>query len=148
MDLVAVYVDTGTRQLQWTGRVTSNKTYTTAATLSVTALSDYGLSLVTMANGKLALVFRGQDGKPYFSLGTVSGQNITWTTPAAVVSGTNPVVASPPIVTPGVCGDDAVATYATNGSAYVTHLRGTTWSTPETIPMVTNALASAAATQP
>lgn len=145
MDLVAVYVDTATRQLQWTGRL-ANKTYTSPATVAVTALSDVGLSLATLANGKLALAFWGQDQKAYFSLGTVNGQSVTWTTPSPLVSGTNPVTASPPSVTAGVCGDDAVATYATGGSAYVTRLRGATWTTPEALPMVTNVLSAASAT--
>ncbi len=144
MDLVAVYVDTATRQLQWTGRL-GNGTYTAPATVSVTALSNVGLSMATISNGKLALVFWGQDTKPYFSLGTVGGQSVTWTTPAALVSGANPQIASPPNVTAGICGDDAVATYATAGSAYVTRLHGASWTTPEALPMVTNALAAAAA---
>lgn len=145
MDLVAVYVDTATRQLQWTGRL-ANKTYTAPATVAATALSDVGLSMATLANGKLALVFWGQDSKPYFSLGTVNGQSVTWTTPAALVSGTNPTIASGPSVTAGVCGDDAVATYVTSGGAYVTRLRGAVWTTPEAVPMVTGALSAAAAT--
>ncbi len=145
MDLVAVYVDTATRQLQWTGRI-ANKTFTAPATVSVTALSDVGLSMTTMVNGKLVLVFWGQDQKSYFSLGTASGQSVTWTTPAALVSGTNPATTSPPSVTTGVCGDDAVATYATGGSAYATRLRGASWTTPEALPMVTNALSAAPAT--
>jgi hypothetical protein len=145
MDLVAVYVDTTTRQLQWTGRLV-NKTYTAPATVSVTALSDVGVSLAALANGKLALVFWGQDKKPYFTLGTVAGQAVSWSTPAALVSGTNPTLSSPPMVTAGVCGDDAVATYASGGSAMVTRLRGTAWTAPEAIPTVTNALAAAGAT--
>jgi hypothetical protein len=139
LDALAVYVDDGTRRIQWTGRLQSNKTYTSPAVVDATALSDVGLSLALMANGKFALVFWGQDQYPYFSIGTQTGTSVAWTKPAALVALSNPKLPSPPVVAAGVCGDDAVAAYAQGGSAFVTRLRGSTWSAPETVTGVTGA---------
>jgi hypothetical protein len=139
LDALVVYVDTATSQIQWTGRVQSNKTYTAPAVVDTNARSDVGLSLALMANGKFALVYWGQNQEPYFSIGTQTGQSLAWSVPAPLVSATNPTLPSPPVVAPGVCGDDAVAAYALGGSAYVTRLRGSSWSTPETVTGVTGA---------
>jgi hypothetical protein len=139
LDALVVYVDDATRQIQWTGRLQSNKTYTSPTVVDITALSDVGLSLALMANGKFALVFWGQDQKPYFSIGTQTGTSVAWSKPAALLSGTNPVLPSPPVVAAGVCGDDAVAAYAQGGSAFVTRLHGSTWSMPETVTGVSGA---------
>jgi hypothetical protein len=102
------------------------------------AMTDQKLSLTLVNATTLLVAFRAQDGKGYASLGTVNGSAVTWT-PSAPLGATAPAVDSTPAVAPGVCGDDAVAVYASSGSIHVVRLRGTSWGTGETVSGISGA---------
>jgi hypothetical protein len=94
------------------------------------AYTTEGLSAVALPGGRVVIVWRGTDTKPYYSL--FSGT--TWSAPAPFFTSAQPSLDSTPQIARGICGDDAVVAYAESGaSAKVTRLRGTTWSSPEPI---------------
>lgn len=80
------------------------------------------------------LTFRGEDGKGYYTQGTMGLNNdVRWSTVQPIGGGAAFAVDSTPAVAKGVCGDDAVVAYASGGVVRVTRLRGTTWTPAETV---------------
>lgn len=95
-----------------------------------TTFTPYVVALAPLAGGKAALVYEGGDTEPYVSVFDGS----TWSAPAALVSGTNPTLLSPPQITAGVCGNDAtVALVPSSGVVSITSLSGGTWSAPNAL---------------
>ena len=136
-DLLVVYARNADYKIMSTAR--------TGATWSAPALVDANaflsgstnepVALAPIGGGKAVMVYRGTDSKPYFSVYDPSKMPV-WTAPAAVVSGTNPLVESLPYVAPGVCGADAVIAYAETGAgAKVASLVGGAFGAPEAIAM-------------
>ncbi len=76
------------------------------------AYSNNPVALAALPGGKALVVFRGSDGKPYFSVWDGAS---AWTAPAPIVGGNDPVIASVPSLAPGVCGADAVVAFAVSG---------------------------------
>jgi len=86
-------------------------TWGTPMQIDANAYSNDPVALGALPGGKAIVVFRGSDGKPYFS--TWDGAT-TWTAPAPVVSN-DPAIASVPSIAPGVCGADALVAFAESG---------------------------------
>ena len=64
--------------------------------------------------------------------GTIGASAITWALPAPLLADTS-TVDSAPAVAAGVCGNDAIAVFASGGIVKATEYRGTTWSVPATV---------------
>jgi hypothetical protein len=131
-DLVLVYTDGGTRQISATGRVAATKVWDAPASIDVLARTDEQLAVARAGASGLVVAFRGQDGHGYAALGTIGASAITWTAAVPLVAG-GVSVDTTPAVAKGVCGDDAIAVYASAGQVRATRLHGTTWSAPEPV---------------
>src|SRR5207245_10380967 len=113
-DLLVVYVD-ASKQLYGMGRDSVRGAWS-AAPNSATAFSNDAPALAPMTNGRAMLVYRGQNGLPYFSVFDPS-RGLPWSVPAPLVAASNPAIASPPSVASGACGDDAGAAYVVSAGA-------------------------------
>lgn len=144
-DLMIVYVRTTDFHIMYSTRTGS--TWTTPAEVynsgGNVAYSNDPVAVAARPGGKAALVFRGGNMAPYAALFDGSA----WSAPAALVGGL-PTLAAPPSIASGVCGDDAVAAYATGGVVNVVRLSGTTWSSPAAIGGASNMKYVAIATRP
>jgi hypothetical protein len=65
-------------------------------------------------------------------IGTIGATSITWGLPLPLLADTS-TVDSAPAVAPGVCGNDAIAVFASGGVIKATQYRGATWSVPGTV---------------
>jgi hypothetical protein len=65
--------------------------------------------------------------------GTIGASAITWGVPAALLADPSTVVDTSPAVAKGVCGDDAIAVFASAGQVKATRYRGGAWSAPEPV---------------
>lgn len=143
-DLLAAYLRNGDYKVMTVNR--AGGTWATPMLVNTNAYSNDPVALAPLPGGKALLVFRGSDEKPYFS--TWDGAT-TWTAPAAVVGGTNPMVASIPSVAVGVCGADAVVAWAQvgGGVAFASFIAGA-FSTPVNVSGTSSAKFVAIATLP
>ena len=64
--------------------------------------------------------------------GTLGAGTVSWSTPTKLLAD-NSTVDAPPAVAKGVCGDDAIAVFASGGQVKATRLRGNTWTVPESV---------------
>jgi hypothetical protein len=78
------------------------------------------------------VAFRGQDLKGYVSTGTIGASSITFTAAVPVAPG-GALVDSAPSVAKGICGDDAIAVFASASQVRATRLRAGVWSAPEAV---------------
>lgn len=147
-DLLAVYVATDAEH-HLTFELRASGTWSPPTVVDPTAETNVQMSLAALSGSTRAvLTYMGQDDYPYFSIGTITGATIAWSVPAPLVSGSNPKVTSTPVVTAGVCGDDAIAVFTpASGDAQATRLCGTTWSAPEAIAGTAGAKYAAVATR-
>ncbi len=141
LDLVLVYAENTTRRLSFATRTASSKTWSSATppatNIHADATTAEKIAIAQTSPTTVLVAFRGQDGKGYFSRGTLSGSSVTWTAAIAVGGASAPAVDSTPAVAPGVCADeDAIFVYASGGSVATTRLRGTSWTPAETITNV------------
>jgi hypothetical protein len=106
-------------------------TWSTLAMVSgTTTYTSNPVALAALPGGKAVMVYEGGDSKPYVSV----FDGASWSAPAALVSGTNPTLWSPPQITSGACGNDAtVAFVPMSGTVQVTSLSGGTWSAPSAL---------------
>jgi hypothetical protein len=122
-DLLVVFSRSGDDVLEYVTRDASSLTWSSAALLSgTTTLSSRPVSMTPLASGGAYLLFQGLDGKPY----TTTYTGGAWTPAAPLLASSNPVVASPPQVSVGVCGDDAEVVYvlAADSSVHVARIAG------------------------
>ena len=128
-DLLVVYANDATK-LTATLRDASAKTWSAPVILDVNAFTNDPPALAPMSNGRAVLVYRGADNLPYVT--TFDPARATpWSPPVALVAGTNPILATPPSIASGVCGDDAVVVYVELGGAVKsTRFTGGSWTTP------------------
>ena len=77
----------------------------------------------------MLVAFRGNNQRPYTMTGTLGAAAITWSVPAPLLADTS-TVDSAPAVAKGVCGDDAIAVFASGGQVKATQLRGGAWTVP------------------
>jgi hypothetical protein len=144
-DLLVVYVDAGAK-LGALVRDATQKTWSAPVTIDPSALSNDPPALAPLSNGRAALVYRGQNGQPYFSTFDPA-RAVAWSAPAALVPSGNPTLASPPSIATGVCGDDAVAVYVEAGGAVkATRFVGGAWVAP--VAAGSGATFAAVATRP
>jgi hypothetical protein len=129
-DVVAVFAEKDSKKIEWTAR--SGATWSAPAVTNDLSTTAQPLALSRAGASSLVVAFAGEDGKGYASIGTISGASITWTAAAPLVSG-GVSVDSRPAVAKGVCGDDAIAAFASGGVVKVVRLRGGTWSAPEVV---------------
>lgn len=123
------------------------KTWSTALPIDTDAASNESPSLAPMSGGRAVMMWRGTNGMAYFNTYDPAATP-KWRQHAFLVSSTT-AIASPPTVATGVCGDDAIAAYALAGGAVqVTRLKGTTWSTPESVGALSNLGFASVATLP
>ena len=119
-----------------------------AVVRDTTVYTPNTVALAPLASGGALLVYQGGNGEGYYTTYEPGGAN-PWAAPAPLVAGTNPTLASPPQIAPGVCGAEAVAVLAPAGaSVEVTTLTGSTWSTPSTIAGTSGATYATVATHP
>jgi len=90
------------------------------------------MSVVQISASVVMVTFRGNNGKPYYMTGALGISSISWSTPAQLLPDSS-TVDSPPSVAKGVCGDDAIAVYASAGQVKATRYRGTVWTAPEPV---------------
>jgi hypothetical protein len=114
--------DAAGAQLGWSNGQITQATAQTAEQMSVASLSPT----------TLLVAFRGNDARPYTMIGTVGATSITWSVPAPMLADTSTVDAAPAVAR-GVCGDDAIAVFASGGVVKAAQYRGTTWSAPGTV---------------
>ena len=124
-DLVLVYSDNDpAKVLAFATRDQGTKVFTNGGPIDPQATTEEKFTVARTANG-IVVSYR-KEGRGHYVLGTV-GTGITW-------RGSQPFAAanvdSAPAVASGVCGDDAIAAYASGGRIFVTRLRGTTWTAP------------------
>lgn len=129
-DSMVVYARVGDYKIMSTVRSGGN--WSTPALLETNAYTNEPMALAALPGGKAALVYRGSDMKPYYSVYAPQGMP-QWSVPAPLVASANPVVLSVPSVARGVCGADAVAAWAEAGGVRVSTLTGSTWSAPEPV---------------
>ena len=131
-DVVVAYVDKDTRRISTAGRNAGTKAWAVPAPIDSVATTDEGVSIARIGTTKLVIVYRGQNGKAYASVGTIGAAGLTWTAGAPLGPSAVDVDAAPSVAT-GVCGDDAIAVYASAGLVRATRLHGTAWSSPEPV---------------
>jgi len=144
-DLMIVYVRKTDFHLMWSTR--ANGAWSTPAEVynmnGNVAYANDPVAVAARPGGKAAIVFRGGNMVPYTTLFDGSA----WSAPVALDS-TMPTLAAPPAIASGVCGDDAVAAYATGGVVNVVRLVGTTWGSPTVISGTSGMKYAAIATRP
>ena len=100
------------------------------------AVTEEKLAVTAIAGGRLVVTYRPAGSTTsVYSIGTIKEDDtIAWTAPVAF-GGAAPIKAdSTAAVAPGVCGDAAIAAYASENAIFVTRLRGGTWTAPEPLP--------------
>jgi hypothetical protein len=147
-DLLTVFLKQDTQPfIYWTTRNATTKTWSTPLPIDTDAATNESPSLAPMSGGRVVMMWRGTNGKAYFNTYDPT-KTPAWHQHAFLVDSST-AIASPPTVATGVCGDDAIAAYPLAGGAVqVTRLKGTTWSTPESVGSLTNLGFASIATLP
>jgi hypothetical protein len=148
-DAMMVFVhagDAGSYYLQYATR--TGGTWSSPAdvhdTAGAVAYSSTTPSLAALPGGKAVLAWQGSS--PAHGYVSTYDPASGWTAPLPVSSDT---LVSPPSVAPGVCGADAVMTYAaTGGAVQVVTLSGGSWGTPVPIAGATGMQWAAIAAHP
>ena len=132
-DLVLLYSQQAVpNTIGFATRDASTKMWSAGAVTQDSAQTAEQMSVARISVTTLLVAFRGNNGRPYTMLGTIGAAAITWSLPAALLADTS-TVDSAPAVAQGVCGDDAIAVFASAGLIKATSYRGTTWSVPGTV---------------
>jgi len=132
-DLLLVYVEKTTRFISFAMRDATTKVWADGDSVGNAVTTNEKLSLSRVGQFTVIVTFRGQDGKGYYTQGTIGPSQISWSAAAAIGGTTALAVDSAPAAARGVCGDDAVAAFASGGSVSITRLRGTSWTTPQAV---------------
>ena len=132
-DTVLVYADnTPNHVIGFSTRDATTKLWATATVTSPLAQTGDQPSLARVSPTGLVATFRGNDQRPYTMKGTIGATAITWSAPVALLADTS-TVDGPPAVAKGVCGDEAIAVFASGGQVKATRFRGTSWTVPEAV---------------
>jgi hypothetical protein len=133
-DVVLLYPDnTANHVIGFATRDATSKAWSNGQVTQATAQTAEQMSVAAISSTTLLVSFRGNDMRPYTMLGTIGATSITWSLPTPLLADTS-TVDSAPAVAKGVCGDDAIAVFASGGVVKATQYRGTTWSVPGTVP--------------
>ena len=136
-DLLLVYVGTDLL-LHSAARDGSTKAWAAPQLVDSAASPSEPPELAPMTNGRAMLVWKGADGRPYFSVFDATKPK-PWSIPAELVAGRNPTVRTAPAVVEGRCGSDATVTYVEQGGS-VNVLRyeaSGSWTGPFVVPAMT-----------
>jgi hypothetical protein len=136
-DLVLLYADnTANNVISYATRESVGKAWSAAlmpATFTNSAaMTGEQFSVASISATKLVVTFRGNNQRPYYMTGTIGASAIIWSAPAALLADASTVDTSP-AVAKGVCGDDAIAVFASAGQVKATRYRGGAWSVPEPV---------------
>ncbi len=143
-DLVLLYADnTVNHVIFFATRDAATKIWSSAAVTHPTAQTGEQPAIARISASTLVALFRGNNQRPYTMTGTIGANAVTWSAPVALLADTS-TVDGPPAVAKGVCGDDAVAVFASSGQVKATRLRGTSWSVPEPVTGASGARVSVA----
>jgi hypothetical protein len=139
-DALVVYASAGDYKLRSTARDAQTKLWSDPILIDPNAYTSEVISLAPMTRGRAMLVYKGANGKPYFSVyDPGAGAPSPWSVLAELVTGANPTVASSPAVALGACGEDAVAAFAQdNGGVAVLRYLGGAWTAPAMVPGLLN----------
>jgi hypothetical protein len=132
-DLVLLYADsTANHVIGFATRDSATKVWSAAAVTQATAQTGAQPQIARISTSSLVVTFLGNNQRPYTMTGTIGATAITWSVPVALLADTS-TVDGPPAVAKGVCGDDAIAVFASGGQVKATRYRGTSWSVPEAV---------------
>ena len=132
-DLVLLYSQSAVpNTIGFATRDATTKIWSAGQVTQATAQTAEQMSVARLSATTLLVAFRGNDHRPYTMFGTIGATSITWSLPAPLLADAS-TVDSAPAVAPGVCGDDAIAVFASGGVIKATQYRGTTWSVPGTV---------------
>jgi hypothetical protein len=132
-DLVVLYADnTANHVIGYATRNATTKVWATAQITQATAQTAEQMSVARISPSVLVVTYRGGNQRPYVMTGTLGASSITWGVPVALLADSSTVDAAPSVAK-GVCGDDAVAVFASAGQVKATHYRAGAWSVPETV---------------
>lgn len=129
-DLVLLYADkTAPHVIGYATRDATTKAWSTAQVTHALAQTAEPMSVTLLSPTTLLVAIRGNDGRPYTMTGTLAAASITWSAPVPLLAD-NSTVDSAPAVAKGICGNDAIAVFASGGQVKSAQLRGTAWSVP------------------
>jgi hypothetical protein len=133
-DLLLLYPDnTANHVIGYATRDAATKAWSNGQVTHADAQTAERISVARLSATSVLVTFRGNNQRPYFMTGTLGGASIAWSAPAALLADTS-TVDSAPAVAKGVCGDDAIAVFASAGQIKAIQRRGSTWTVPGTIP--------------
>ncbi|MCC6557375.1 MAG: hypothetical protein IT372_30865 [Polyangiaceae bacterium] len=130
-EMLIVFLEASSGVIYWTKG--SAASWTPAAVLSATALSNEPVALAPLPGGEAVMAYRGQNGQIYWSRYAPAG-NPPWSVPAPLAN-PNPSIASPPALAPGVGGASAELAYvdSATGAVYHSRLIGSAWTAPQSV---------------
>ncbi len=132
-DTVLLYADnTANHVIGFSTRDATTKLWATATVTNPLAQTGDRPSLARVSPTGLVATFRGNDQRPYTMKGTIGATAITWSAPVALLADAS-TVDGPPAIAKGVCGDEAIAVFASGGQVKATRFRGTSWTAPEAV---------------
>jgi hypothetical protein len=132
-DTVLIYADnTANHVIGFTTRDATTKLWSTATVTNALAQTGDQPSLARVSPTGLVATFRGNDQRPYTMRGTIGASAISWSAPVPLLADTS-TVDGPPAIAKGVCGDEAIAVFASGGQVKATRFRGTSWTVPEAV---------------
>lgn len=143
-DVVLLYAEKAAPHvINFATRDAITKGWSAAAVTQATAQTADQPQIARISTSKLIATFRGNDQRPYWMSGAIGASAITWSTPVPLLADTS-TVGGPPAVARGVCGDDAIAVFASGGQVKATRYRGTSWSPPEAVAFASGTRVSVA----
>jgi hypothetical protein len=132
-DLVLLYADnTVNHVIGFATRDASSKVWSPGAVTQATAHTSEQPQIARVSPTTLMATFRGNNQRPYTMTGTIGASAISWSLPVPLLQDAS-TVDGPPAIAKGVCGDEAIAVYASGGQVKATRYRGTAWSSPESV---------------
>ena len=130
-DTVLLYGDnTVNHVIGFATRHGTTKAWSAAAVTQATAQTPEPMSAALISPTTVLVVFRGNNSKAYTMTGTLGAAAVTWSVPVLLLADGAATVDSPPAVAKGVCGNDAIAVFASGGQVKATQLRAGAWSVP------------------
>ena len=151
VDLVAVYVDgegaasSNNLHVFFSLRTAQTKAWSAPAMIGADVYTEAAPSIAAMSGGGAVVTWLGQSSGVYASVLSESGGSPSWSDPVQVTAASPAETAS---VARGVCGDDAIGAYLSDGAVYTTHFAGGSWTPPALLVGEAGITAVAIATSP
>ena len=111
-------------------RDATTKAWSSAAVTQATAQTPEPMSAALISPTTVLVAFRGNNNKAYTMTGTLGAAAVSWSVPVLLLADGAATVDGPPAVAKGVCGNDAVAVFASGGQVKATQLHAGAWSVP------------------